>query len=97
MAAVTFTGPLSDGYHVHKRGCRDLDRAFKIKGGEYVRTRGDATWNAEVRSREEAVFAIYDDVMGDQYADDEKHDHWHEYDDLVVFPCVGRLPEEVTE
>lgn len=81
--AVTFTGPMSDGYHVHKRGCRDLDKRAR---------RGDATWSTTVWSRRDAVFAIYEDVMGDRYAEDEKIEHWEEYDDLRVFPCVT-LPD----
>lgn len=81
---LTFTGPMQDGYHVHKAGCADLRRRDR---------RGDATWTEEIESRKDAVFAIYCDVMGDTYLPEEYDQHWQEYDDLRVFPCIRNLPE----
>ena len=89
-------GPLGHGgFDVHREGCRDLNQP-KYRG---VRTQRGLTppWVVDAASRKDIVFDIYADVMGDTYLPEEKDDHWQEYDDLQVFPCVGNLPDEVAD
>ena len=63
---VTIVGPnLKDqskgSFHVHKAGCRDLDKRMYLGGG-----RGsDDAWEMDVESRVEVSAEVYGDIISE--------------------------------
>jgi hypothetical protein len=81
---LTLIGPCHDGnFHVHKAGCRDIDRDNRNNSGNPL-------WHVEATTRKDVVTSIYDPHCFEYDADTD----WDRFDDLKVYPCVGDLPSE---
>lgn len=82
---VTLTGPNAHGgmFHVHKAGCRDLDR------GVYRRSRSmDERYDETHASAQSVAEGIY----ADQIAEDDELTWERCLGEIKFFPCTKTLP-----